>query len=134
MQKTMCACNGSVDYVIATGEQFTVRTFIEWSAAALGITLKFEGSGVDEKGIISHIEPGTETELKVGDVIVQIDPRFFRPAEVETLLGDPSKAKNDLGWVPEISTKEMCEEMVREDLVSAKRMKLLKTQVTVQSI
>jgi GDPmannose 4,6-dehydratase len=113
------------DFVIATGVQFSVRQFIEWSAAELGVTLKFEGKGVDETATISSIVGDKAPALKVGDVIVRIDPRYFRPTEVETLLGDPTKAKEKLGWVPEITVQEMCAEMVASDLVQAKQHALL---------
>ena len=114
------------DFVIATGVQYSVRQFIEWSAKELGISLKFEGCGVDEKVIVSAIDGDKAPELKIGDVIVQIDPRYFRPAEVETLLGDPTKAKQKLGWVPKITVQEMCAEMVKEDLKIAQRHAFLK--------
>ena len=114
------------DFVIATGVQYSVREFIRWSAAELGITLKFEGQGVEELAIIEAIEGEKAPALKVGDVVVRVDPRYFRPAEVETLLGDPTKAKEKLGWVPEITVQEMCAEMVREDLTAARRHALLK--------
>ncbi len=114
------------DFVIATGVQYSVREFIRWSAAELGITLKFEGQGVEEIAIIEAIEGDKAPALKVGDVVVRVDPRYFRPAEVETLLGDPTKAKEKLGWVPEITVQEMCAEMVREDLTAARRHALLK--------
>ncbi len=114
------------DFVIATGVQYSVRQFIEWSAKELGITLRFEGEGVDEKGVVEAIEGNKAPAIKVGDVILQISPRYFRPAEVETLLGDPSKAKNKLGWTPEITVQEMCTEMVSEDLKVAQRHSLLK--------
>lgn len=114
------------DFVIATGKQYTVRQFIEWSAAELGISLRFEGSGVDEIGVVDAIVGDQAPNLNVGDVILRIDPRYFRPAEVETLLGDPSKAKELLGWVPEITTHEMCVEMVAEDLRIAKQSALLR--------
>lgn len=114
------------DFVIATGVQYSVREFITWSAAGLGITLKFEGQGVDEVAIVERIEGDKAPALKVGDVIVRVDPRYFRPAEVETLLGDPTKAKQKLGWVPEITVQEMCAEMVSEDLKVARRHALLK--------
>lgn len=114
------------DYVIATGVQNSVRTFIEWSAAELGIILRFEGSGVDEVGIVESVTGDKAPAVKAGDVLVRIDPRYFRPAEVETLLGDPAKAKRELGWEPEISVQEMCAEMVQEDLKVAKRHALLK--------
>ena len=114
------------DFVIATGVQYSVREFITWSAAELGITLKFEGQGVDEVAIVERIEGDKAPALNAGDVIVRVDPRYFRPAEVETLLGDPSKAKQKLGWVPEITVQEMCAEMVSEDLKVAQRHALLK--------
>ena len=115
------------DFVIATGVQYSVRQFIDWSAAELGITLKFEGNGVDEIATVSSIIGDKAPSLKVGDVIVQIDPRYFRPTEVETLLGDPTKAKEKLGWVPEITVQEMCAEMVANDLVQAKQHAILKS-------
>lgn len=113
------------DFVIATGIQYSVRDFITLSAKELGITLNFEGKGLDEVAKVAAIEGDDAPALKVGDIIVKVEPRYFRPAEVETLLGDPSKAKQKLGWVPEITTQEMCAEMVKEDLISAKRHKLL---------
>ena len=126
MQWMMLQQNEAEDFVIATGVQYSVRQFIEWSAKELGIGLRFEGKGVDEKAIVSSIEGNNAPGLKVGDVIVQIDPRYFRPTEVETLLGDPSKAKQKLGWTPEITVQEMCAEMVREDLEQATKVALLK--------
>lgn len=114
------------DFVIATGVQYSVRQFIEWSAQELGISLRFEGKGVEEVGIVAKIEGDHAPALQVGDVILRIDPRYFRPAEVETLLGDPTKAKEKLGWTPEITVQEMCAEMVAEDLKAAKRHALLK--------
>lgn len=114
------------DFVIATGVQYSVREFITWSAKELGVTLRFEGQGVDEVAIVDKIEGDDAPALKVGDIVVKVDPRYFRPAEVETLLGDPTKAKQVLGWVPEITTQEMCAEMVAADLKSAKRHALLK--------
>ena len=114
------------DFVIATGVQFSVRQFIVWSAAELGITLKFEGNGVDEIATVASIVGDKAPGIKVGNVIVRIDSRYFRPTEVETLLGDPAKAKQKLGWVPEITVQEMCEEMVASDLAQAKQHALLK--------
>jgi GDPmannose 4,6-dehydratase len=114
------------DFVIATGVQYSVREFITWSAKELGVTLRFEGQGVDEVAVVEKIDGNDAPALKVGDIVVKVDPRYFRPAEVETLLGDPTKAKNVLGWVPEITTQEMCAEMVAADLKSAKRHALLK--------
>lgn len=126
MQWLMLQQEQPEDFVIATGVQYSVRDFIRWSAAELGIHLKFEGNGVEEHAIVEHIEGNAAPALNVGDVIVRVDARYFRPAEVETLLGDPSKAKNKLGWVPEISVQEMCAEMVREDLKAAQRHALLR--------
>ena len=113
------------DFVIATGVQFTVREFIIRSAKQLGITLKFEGAAENEKAIVASIEGDKASALKVGDVIVQIDPRYYRPTEVETLLGDPTKAKTKLGWVPEITLDQMIVEMVANDLEKAKQHALL---------
>ena len=126
MQWLMLQQDKPEDYVIATGIQFSVRQFIEWSAQELGITLQFEGSGINEQGVISKIQGSHAPALKIGDVIVKIDPSYFRPTEVETLLGDPSKAKNQLGWVPEITVQEMCREMVHHDLEQAKQLVLLR--------
>jgi GDPmannose 4,6-dehydratase len=126
MQWMMLQQEQPEDFVIATGVQYSVREFITWSAKELGITLRFEGEGVDEQGIVEAVEGDDAPNVKVGDVVVKVDPRYFRPAEVETLLGDPSKAKEKLGWTPEITTQEMCAEMVAEDLKVAKRHALLK--------
>lgn len=126
MQWMMLQQDKPDDFVIATGVQYSVREFITWSAKELGITLRFEGNGVDEVAIVDKIDGNDAPALNVGDVIVKVDPRYFRPAEVETLLGDPTKAKDKLGWVPEITTQEMCAEMVAADLKSAKRHALLK--------
>ncbi|MGM8910336.1 GDP-mannose 4,6-dehydratase [Psychrobacter sp. 1U1] len=126
MQWMMLQQDVAEDFVIATGVQHSVREFIVWSAKHLGITLRFEGEGVDEVGIVESIDGDDAPALKVGDVILKIDPIYFRPAEVETLLGDPSKAKKKLGWTPEITVQEMCAEMVQEDLKIAKRHALLK--------
>lgn len=126
MQWMMLQQDQPEDYVIATGVQYSVRQFISWSAKELGITLKFEGSGISESAVIRSIDGDKAPALNVGDVIVKIDPRYFRPAEVETLLGDPSKAKDKLGWIPEITVQEMCAEMVCADLAAAKQTALLK--------
>ena len=117
------------DFVIATGKQYSVRQFIEMSADELGIKIQWQGDGVDEIGIIDSCSPvlGTQSStLKANDIIFRIDARYFRPTEVETLLGDPSKAKEKLGWVPEITVQEMCKEMVMNDLEQAKQHALLK--------
>jgi len=126
MQWMMLQQDAPDDFVIATGVQYSVRQFIEWSAAELGITLKFDGKGVDETATVAAIVGDNATALKVGDVIVRIDPRYFRPTEVETLLGDPTKAKEKLGWVPEITVQAMCAEMVAGDLALAKQHALLR--------
>ena len=126
MQWMMLQQDKPEDFVIATGVQYTVRKFVEWSAKELGVEIEFTGEGVQEKGVIKSISGNNAPALKEGDVIVQVDARYFRPAEVETLLGDPSNAKNKLGWVPEITVQEMCAEMVKEDLTLAKRMQFLK--------
>ncbi len=114
------------DFVIATGVQFSVRQFIAWSAQELGISLRFEGQGLEEKAVVASVTGPHAPALKVGDVVVRIDPRYFRPTEVETLLGDPSKAKQKLGWVPEVTVQTMCAEMMAEDLAQAKKNALLK--------
>ncbi len=126
MQWMMLQQDEAEDFVIATGVQYSVRQFISWSAEELGITLEFTGEGIEEKAIITSITGDKAPALKVGDVIIRIDPRYFRPAEVETLLGDPTKAKEKLGWTPEITVQEMCAEMVRDDLKIALRHALLK--------
>ncbi|MCZ4270096.1 GDP-mannose 4,6-dehydratase [Tritonibacter mobilis] len=126
MQWMMLQQEVAEDFVIATGKQYSVRRFISWAAAELGIQLEFTGSGVEEIATVVAIEGDKAPALKPGSVIMRIDPRYFRPAEVETLLGDPSKAKENLGWVPEITAQEMCAEMVTEDLKTARRHALLK--------
>lgn len=126
MQWLMLQQETPEDFVIATGVQYTVRQFIAWSAQELGIELEFSGSGVEEVAKVVSITGDSAPALKVGDIIVCIDPRYFRPSEVETLLGDPAKAKEKLGWVPEITVQQMCAEMVASDLEDAKRHALLK--------
>ena len=127
MQWMMLQQDKAEDFVIATGVQHSVRQFIEWTAKELGIILRFEGEGVNEIGIVESIIGEHASCINEGDIIIRIDPRYFRPAEVETLLGDPSKAKLKLDWTPQISVQEMCSEMVAEDLKTAKRHALLKT-------
>lgn len=114
------------DFVIATGTQYSVRQFIEWAGLELGITIRFEGEGVDEVGIVDAIEGDDAPAVRVGDVIIKIDKRYFRPAEVETLLGNPAKAKEQLGWEPQITAREMCAEMVAFDVQNARRARLLR--------
>ena len=126
MQWMMLQQDKPEDFVIATGVQYSVRQFVEWSAKELGVEIEFTGEGVCEKGLVKYISGDNAPALNVGDVIIQVDPRYFRPAEVETLLGDPSNAKNKLGWVPEITVQEMCAEMVKEDLTLAKQTQFLK--------
>ncbi len=125
MQWMMLQQDTPEDFVIATGVQHSVRDFITWAAADLGITLRFEGTGTDEVAIVEAINGDDAPGVKSGQVVMKIDPRYFRPAEVETLLGDPSKAKAKLGWQPEITAREMCAEMVASDLRAARREALL---------
>jgi GDPmannose 4,6-dehydratase len=126
MQWMMLQQDQPEDFVIATGKQYSVREFIIWSAAELGITIEFRGKGTSEEGLVTSIDSDLPLGVSVGDTIIRVDPRYFRPAEVETLLGDFTKAKEKLGWVPEITAQEMCAEMVAEDLRSARRFALLK--------
>jgi len=116
------------DFVVATGRSMTVRDFIRISASELGITLKFEGEGIDEIGIVEHIVGDDAPALRAGDKIVVVDPYYFRPAEVEILTGDPSKARRELNWVPKITVEEMCKEMVAEDIKLARQQASLKRQ------
>ncbi|WP_299256770.1 GDP-mannose 4,6-dehydratase [uncultured Kushneria sp.] len=126
MQWMMLQQEQPEDFVIATGKQISVRDFIAMSAKNLGITLRFEGSGVEEVGIVEAVDAELAPGLECGSTVVRVDPRYFRPAEVETLLGDPAYAKARLGWEPEISVESMCAEMVQEDLKVAQRHALLK--------
>lgn len=127
MQWMMLQQEKPEDFVIATGLQYSVREFIHWSAMELGLILRFEGEGVEEVAVVDRVEGDKSLRVNVGDVIVRIDPRYFRPAEVETLLGDPTKARDKLGWVPEITAQQMCAEMVAEDLAAAKKQLLLRS-------
>lgn len=113
------------DFVIASGQQYSVRQFLIWAAQELGITLEFEGSGLDEVAIASRVDGDKAPAVKSGDVILRIDPRYFRPAEVDTLLGDAQKARELLGWEPEIHARELCAQMVAEDLRNARGRALL---------
>ncbi|WP_310643296.1 GDP-mannose 4,6-dehydratase [Limnohabitans sp.] len=126
MQWMMLQQDTPQDYVIATGVQYSVRQFITKTANELGVTLAFTGEGVNEVATVARIEGSDAPGLAVGQVVVRVDPRYFRPTEVETLQGDPSKAKADLGWVPEITLDEMVKEMVANDLSKAKQHALLK--------
>jgi GDPmannose 4,6-dehydratase len=126
MQWMMLQQEEAEDFVIATGKQISVREFVRMSAREAGIELSFSGEGVDEYATVASVDPAKAPGVKAGDVIVRVDPRYFRPAEVETLLGDPTKAKEKLGWVPQITVEEMCAEMVAADLDTAKQHALLK--------
>ena len=135
MQWMMLQQDSAEDFVIATGKQYSVRQFIEWTAEALGMKIRWEGAGVNEIGyasipVIASTSPVIASEARQSIspevAVVRIDPRYFRPTEVETLLGDPTKAKQKLGWVPEITAQEMCKEMVVHDLAQAKQHALLK--------
>ena len=125
MQWMMLQQEKPEDFVIATGVQYSVKQFIEFAALELGIVLRWEGEGVDKKAFIDSVTGNKAPNVKVGQVIVQIDPRYFRPAEVETLLGDPSYAKQKLGWEPQITLPELVSEMVASDLYQARKHALL---------
>ncbi|HCE8951670.1 TPA: GDP-mannose 4,6-dehydratase [Raoultella ornithinolytica] len=127
MQWMMLQQEHPEDFVIATGVQYSVRQFVDFAAKELGIKLRFEGQGVEEVGVVESIIGDDAPAVKVGDVIVAVDPRYFRPAEVETLLGDPTRANDKLGWKPETTLQEMVAEMVRKDLEAAKKHSLLKS-------
>ena len=125
MQWLMLQQDVADDFVIATGVQYSVRQFVEFAALELGVTLAWSGEGANEVGTVASVT-GTDAQCKVGDVIVKVDPRYYRPTEVETLLGDPTKAKEKLGWVPTTTLKELVSEMVQADYTSAKRDALVK--------
>lgn len=126
MQWMMLQQEQADDFVIATGKQISVREFVRMSAKEAGIELSFTGEGIDEIATVTNVDKSMAPHVNVGDIIVRVSPKFFRPAEVETLLGDPSKAKEKLGWVPEITVEEMCAEMVASDIQKAKQHALLK--------
>lgn len=121
MQWMMLQQEAPEDFVIATGKQYSVRQFIIWAAAELGMMLEFSGSGVDEVASVAAVRGDLAPAVRPGQVVMKIDPRYFRPSEVETLLGDPARAKARLGWEPTITAREMCAEMVAEDLQTARR-------------
>jgi len=125
MQWMMLQQDHPENYVIATGIQYSVRDFILWSAKELGLEIEFKGQGLDELGIVKKIQGDKCPSLSVGDVIIKIDERYFRPLEVETLLGDPTKAEKILGWRPQVSAQELCAEMVQSDLQLAQKASLL---------
>ena len=126
MQWMMLQQDEPEDFVIATGVQYSVREFLIWSARELGVELEFSGKGVDEVARVAIVTGDKAPAMKVGDVVLRVDPKYFRPAEVETLLGDPTKARVKLGWTPQITAQEMCAEMVAKDLQTARRHALLK--------
>ena len=130
MQWMMLQQDHADDFVIATGKQYSVRQFIEWTATELGMKIRWEGEGVNEIGYAKILVIASEARQSMSSspesAVIRIDPRYFRPTEVETLLGDPTKAKQKLGWVPEISLDEMVREMVATDLAEAKKYALLK--------
>jgi GDPmannose 4,6-dehydratase len=131
MQWLMLQQDHAEDFVIATGVQFSVREFVQFAAAELGITIRFEREGMDEVGIVDAVEPTRLThenavKPKVGDVVVRVDPRYFRPTEVETLLGDPTNARDKLGWAPKTTLPQLVGEMIEADYTSAKRDALVK--------
>ncbi|HMW18970.1 MAG TPA: GDP-mannose 4,6-dehydratase [Accumulibacter sp.] len=125
MQWLMLQQEKPEDFVIATGVQYSVRQFVGFAAEELGIKLRFEGEGEQEVGLVESVT-NPDVKTKVGEAVVRVDPRYFRPTEVETLLGDPSKAREKLGWTPQTSLQELVKEMVQADYTSAKRDALVK--------
>ena len=125
MQWMMLQQDYPEDFVIATGLQYSVRDFIIWSAKELGLIIEFEGHGLNELGIVRKIQGDKCPSLSVGDVIIKIDERYFRPTEVTSLLGDPTKAEKVLGWKPQVSAQQVCSEMVASDLQLAQKTSLL---------
>jgi GDPmannose 4,6-dehydratase len=129
MQWLMLQQAEAEDFVIATGEQHSVREFVQRAGAVLGVQIEFKGEGSEEVGIVKRVEKVHGEQMpkcKTGDVIVRVDPRYFRPTEVETLLGDPAKAKAKLGWTPTTTFEQLVQEMVESDYASAKRDSLVK--------
>ena len=126
MQWMMLQQDAPDDFVIATGKQYSVRDFIRWSATEMGLELEFTGEGLDEIATVTAVHTDQTPDIKVGDVILRIDPRYYRPAEVETLLGDPTKARETLGWEPQTTAQQMCAEMVANDMAIARRERMLK--------
>ena len=125
MQWMMLQQDSPEDFVIATGVQYSVRDFVIWSGKELGLIIEFEGKGLNELGVVRKIQGDKCPSLSVGDVIIKIDERYFRPLEVETLLGDPTKAEKVLGWKPQVPAQQMCAEMVASDLKLAQKASLL---------
>ena len=114
------------DFVIATGKQISVREFVTMSAKHIGVELEFTGEGEDEIGTVVAVNTELAPNIKIGDVVVKVDSRYYRPAEVETLLGDPSKAKEKLGWEPQLTVEEMCEDMMIADVKEARQKSVLR--------
>ena len=127
MQWLMLQQEVAEDFVIATGRQVSVREFVTWSAKHAGIEIEFEGEGINEVGRVVSVQNPCDATLKEGNIIVRVDERYFRPTEVDTLLGDATKAREKLGWTPGTTVEEMCQEMVLEDIVIAKRSTLLQS-------
>ncbi len=127
MQWLMLQQENPDDFVIASGKQISVKDFVKMAFKNIGIEVQFSGEGLDEKAVIIEIKSDEEHSCKVGDVIVKVDERYYRPTEVETLLGDPSKAEKILGWKPKITVESLCKEMMEEDMLIAKNKKLIKT-------
>ena len=126
MQWLMLQQEQPEDFVIATGVQYSVRQFVEMAASELGIRLRLDGEGAQEVATVVSVE-GNQAMIKPGQVVVRVDPRYYRPTEVETLLGDPSKARLRLGWTPKISLPELVREMVAADYAAARRDSLVKS-------
>jgi GDPmannose 4,6-dehydratase len=126
MQWMMLQQDRPEDYVIATGVQYSVRDFVRMSAAELGISLEFKGQGADEVAVVADVCGNKAPAIKLGQVVVRVDPRYYRPTEVDTLLGDPTKARENLGWIPQITLASMVNEMVAADLEIARREALLR--------
>ena len=125
MQWLMLQQEQPEDFVIATGEQYSVRDFIKMAAAELKINLAFEGKAKNEVAVVKNFDKDLTPNLSKGQIIIKVDPRYFRPAEVETLLGDPTKANQKLGWKPRISTRDLCNEMIASDINIARQKKLV---------
>ena len=121
MQWLMLQQEEPTDFVIATGVQYSVRQFVGWSAANAGIKLEFQNSGVNEIGVVVEVEGEAAKHVSIGDVVVRVDPKYFRPAEVQTLLGDPSLARSELGWTPKTTVQSMCAEMTASDMELAEK-------------
>jgi len=126
MQWMMLQQEEARDYVIATGEQISVRDFVTWAAEDLGIQIEFSGEGVEEVGRVASVDNNRAPKVQIGDEIVRVNARYFRPAEVETLLGDPTRAKTELGWEPEFTARELCQDMVESDRNEAIKLSLIR--------